>query len=139
MTRYKPMLTAESARRMLDAALDAARGEGLAMTVAVVDEGGYPIALQRLDGAGLMTAKVAMEKARTAALMRAPSGRLAERLAAEPALLRLTDYLPMAGGLPAVIEDQCVGAIGVSGGTPAQDERIGAAGLAVLEQPEPAA
>lgn len=133
MTQYKPILTAAQARRLLDTALEAARTEGLAMSVAVVDEGGYPLALQRLDGAGLMTGKVALEKARTAALIRGPSGRLADRLAAEPALLRLTDYLPMAGGLPTMIEGQCVGAIGVSGGTPAQDEQVAAAGLAALE------
>lgn len=131
--KYKPVLDADSARRILDAALEAARAEGFAMSVAVVDEGGYPLALQRMDGAGLMTAKVAMEKARTAALIRAPSGRLADRLVAEPALLRLTDYLPMAGGLPVTVEGQCIGAIGVSGGTPTQDEQIGAAGLATLE------
>lgn len=132
MIQYKPVLTAETARRILYTALDAAQDVGLAVSVAVVDEGGYPLALQRMDGAGLMTAKVAMEKARTAALIRAPSGRLAERLAAEPALLRLTDYLPMAGGLPVTIEGQCVGAVGVSGGSPAQDEQIGAAGLRAL-------
>jgi glc operon protein GlcG len=133
MTQYKPILTAEDARRMLDAALETARSQDLTMSVAVVDGGGYSLALQRMDGAGLMTPKVAMEKARTAALIRAPSGRLADRLAAEPALLRLTDYLPMAGGLPVTIEGQCVGAIGVSGGTPIQDEQVGAAGLAALE------
>lgn len=132
MTQYKPVLTASQARHVLDAALEAARAEGLAMSVAIVDEGGYPLALQRLDGAALMTGKVALEKARTAALIRAPSGRLADRLTAEPALLRLTDYLPMAGGLPATIEGQCVGAIGVSGGTAAQDERVAAAGLEAL-------
>lgn len=130
--KYKPVLDADGARRILDAALKTARAEGFAMSVVVVDEGGYPLTLQRMDGAGLMTAKVAMEKARTAALIRAPSGRLAERLAAEPALLRLTDYLPMAGGLPVTVEGQCVGAIGVSGGTPAQDEQVGAAGLETL-------
>ncbi|MDQ8756554.1 heme-binding protein [Sphingosinicella sp. LHD-64] len=132
MTQYKPVLTAENARQMLDRALEAACDAGLAMSIAVVDEGGYPLALQRMDGAGLMTAKVAMEKARTAALIRAPSGRLADRLTAEPALLRLTDYLPMAGGLPVTMEGRCVGAIGVSGGTPAQDEQIGATGLEAL-------
>lgn len=100
------------------------------MTIAIVDEGGYPLCLQRMDGAGLMTPKVALEKARTAALMRAPSRRLAERVAGEPALLRLTDYLPMAGGLPLTIDGTCVGAIGVSGGTAEQDEAIGDAGIA---------
>ena len=131
--KYKPVLTSTLARQMLDAALAAAQASGRAVAVAVVDEGGFPLALQRMDGAGLMTGKVAMEKARTAALIRAPSGLLADRLAAEPALLRLTDYLPMAGGLPVHVEGQCVGAIGVSGGSAAQDEEIGAAGLATLE------
>lgn len=131
--KHKPMLDADMARRALDAALDAARTEGLAMSVGIVDEGGYPLCLQRLDGAGLLTGKVALEKARTAALMRAPSRRLADRLASEPALLRLTDYLPMAGGLPILADGQCIGAIGVSGGTADQDEQIGAAGLRALE------
>lgn len=128
----KPFLTIEQARRMLDAALAAASSQNLRMTIAVVDEGGYPLCLQRMDGAGLMTPKVALEKARTAALMRAPSRRLADRVAAEPALLRLTDYLPMAGGLPLTIDGTCVGAIGISGGTADQDEAIGDAGIATL-------
>ena len=128
----KPFLTIEQARRMLDTALAAASSQNLRMTIAIVDEGGYPLCLQRMDGAGLMTPKVALEKARTAALMRAPSRRLADRVAAEPALLRLTDYLPMAGGLPLTIDGACVGAIGVSGGTAAQDEAIGDAGTATL-------
>lgn len=127
--KYKPVLSAEQARRMLDTALDTARTHGFTMSIAVVDDGGYPLCLQRMDGAGLLTAKVAMEKARTAALIRAPSSRLADRLAAEPSLLRLTDYLPMAGGLPLVLDGHCVGAIGVSGGAPEQDEQVGAGGL----------
>jgi glc operon protein GlcG len=119
----------EQARRMLDAALAAAAAADLRMTIALVDDGGYPLCLQRMDGAGLMTPKVALEKARTAALLRAPSARLADRVGAEPALLRLTDYLPMAGGLPVTIDGHCVGAIGVSGGTAAQDEMVGGAGI----------
>jgi len=129
---HKPVLGADQARAILDAALAAARSEGLAVSVAVTDEGGYPLALARLDGAGLMTAKVAEQKARTAALIRAPSRRLADRIVTEPALLRLTDYLPMAGGLPILAEGQCVGGVGVSGGSPDQDERIGEAGLGAL-------
>lgn len=128
----KPVVAACDARRILDAALAAAAHSGLAMTIAVVDEGGYLLCAQRMDGAGLMTPKVAIEKARTAALMRAPSRRLAERIDGEPALLRLTDYLPMAGGLPILVDGQCAGAIGVSGGTADQDEAVGAAGLAAL-------
>ena len=130
--RMKPVLSSASARQMLDAALVFARGEGLAMSVAVVDDGGYPVCLERMDGAGLLTPKVALEKARTAALLRAPSRRLADRVASEPALLRLTDYLPMAGGLPVILQGQCAGAIGVSGGTADQDEAVAQAGVEAL-------
>lgn len=130
--KHKPVLGEEFARAILDRALASARDQGLAASVAIVDDGGFPLCLQRMDGAGLMTAKVALEKARTAALIRAPSRILAERIPDELPLLRLTDYLPMAGGLPIRINEYCVGGIGVSGGTADQDERTGAAGLEVL-------
>ena len=130
--KHKPVLGEDLARTLLDRAVEAARGEGLAMAVAVVDDGGFPLCLQRMDGAGAMTAKVALDKARTAALMRTPSRRLADRIAAEPALLRLTEYLPMAGGLPVLIDNQCIGGIGVSGGSADQDEAIGDAALGAL-------
>ncbi|RED16774.1 GlcG/HbpS family heme-binding protein [Parasphingopyxis lamellibrachiae] len=137
MIPHKPTLNSALARTALDAALAAANADGPAMSIAVVDEGGFPLCLERMDGAGLMTAKVAAEKARTAALLRAPSRVLADRVATDPALLRLTDYLPMAGGLPIMAEGRCIGAIGVSGGTPEQDEQVGQAGLAALGRDHP--
>lgn len=130
--KAKAILTSQTARRMLDAALDAAQAEGIAMSIAIVDDGGYPICLQRADGAGLMTPRVATDKARTAALLRAPSRLLAERVSIEPALLRLTEYLPMAGGLPVMVDGQCAGAVGVSGGSADQDEHVAAAAIAVV-------
>jgi len=133
MLSHKPTLNAALARSALDAALRAAHNSGLAMSIAIVDDGGYPLCLERMDGAGLLTAKVAGEKARTSALLRAPSRALADRVAADPALLRLTDYLPMTGGLPIMAEGRCVGAIGVSGGTPEQDEQTGQAGIEALQ------
>ena len=132
--QLKPFIDAQDARLMLEVAITAAEEANLAMSVAVVDAAGYPIALQRMDRAGLMTADVALRKARTAALLRAPSRVLADRVAADPALLRLTDYLPMAGGLPVLADGAVAGAIGVSGGTPDQDETVGKAGVAALER-----
>mgnify|MGYP001046501489 CR=1 FL=1 len=130
----KPFIDSNDARQLIDAAISAATKEGLAMTIAVTDAAGFPFALQRMDGAGLLTADVALRKARTAALLRAPSRALAERVPADPALLALTEYLPMAGGLPIKTSDGIVaGAIGVSGGTAEQDEYIGAAALAALD------
>lgn len=131
--QFKPFIDSADARAMIDAGLAAAREEGLMISIATVDAGGYPLALQRMDGAGLLTAEVALKKSRTAALLRAPSRVLAERIPGDPALLALTDYLPMAGGIPVTTQDGAVaGAIGISGGTAEQDERVAAAALAAL-------
>ena len=130
--KSKPVLTAAELDPMLAAARAEAKARGLAMSIAIVDDGGHPLRLERLDGAGAMTPTVALAKARTAALMRGSTRLLAERVATEPALLRLTDYLPMEGGLPVVAEGACIGGIGVSGGKPDDDEAVGFAGLAAL-------
>jgi glc operon protein GlcG len=117
---------------ILAAALDKSRELGVAVAVAIVDEGGYALRLWRGDGAGLMTPEVAIAKARTAALMRAPSGALTARLKEEPELLRLTNYLPMPGGLPVRHEGACIGGVGVSGGSGEQDVTIAQAALDAL-------
>ncbi len=130
--KTKPVLSAAELDPMLAAARGEAQARGLAMSIAIVDDGGYPLRLERLDGAGSMTPAVALAKARTAALMRGSTRLLAERVAAEPALLRLTEYLPMEGGLPIVAGGACIGGIGVSGGRPDDDEEVGRAGLATL-------
>ena len=125
-------LSAAELDRMLAAASAKAAELGLASSIAIVDEGGYPFRLHRGDGAGLMTPAVAQAKARTAALLRAPSGVLTARLKDQPELLRLTEYLPMPGGLPVRYENNVVGAVGVSGGSPDQDEAIAQAALDAL-------
>jgi glc operon protein GlcG len=130
--KTKAVLTAVELDAILAAAAAKAEALGLAATIAIVDDGGYAWRLSRADGAGVMTPSVAMAKARTAALMRAPSGVLTSRLKDEPELLRLTDYLPMPGGLPIKVDGQCIGGIGVSGGNAEQDVAIGEAGLATL-------
>ena len=121
----KAVISLEMARDMLDAALDAARDMAINVSVAVVDDGAYLLAAARMDGAGLLTPEVARKKAKTSALMRAPSRLLADRVRDEPELLSLTDYLPLAGGLPIIHDGQCLGAIAISGGTADQDELIG--------------
>lgn len=118
--------------RMLEAARARAEELGINAAIAIVDDGGFAFRLHRADGAGKMTGAVAMAKARTAALMRAPSGALTERLKNEPELLGLTDYLPMPGGLPVRYQNDCVGGVGVSGGSADQDVSIAEAALAAL-------
>lgn len=130
MTR--PVLTADEFDAMLAAGRARAADLGLAATIAIVDEGGYPWRLYRSDGTGAMTPAVALAKARTAALMRAPSGALTARLKDEPELLRLTDYLPMPGGLPVRHDGACLGGVGVSGGSAEQDVAVAQAALDAL-------
>ena len=129
----KPVLSPANARNIVDKALMAAEDAGYSISVAVVDDGGYLLAMQKTQNAGKLTAKVAIEKARTAALMRAPSAALQSRLREDPALLRLTDYLPMAGGFPVMHDGECAGAVGISGGTAEQDTEIAEAALSALE------
>lgn len=129
----KAVLSSDDAQRLIDRAAAAAKAAGRAMSIAVVDDSGHALALVRLDGAGKMTAGVALEKARTAALARVPSGALQARVQDDIALLRLTDYLPLGGGLPIIVNGDCAGAIGVSGGTVEQDVEIATAALAALD------
>lgn len=130
--RNKPVLSATELDAMIAAALAEAARLELSVTVSVCDDGGHALRLYRMDGTGAMTPVVAAAKARTAALMRAPSGVLTARLKDEPELLRLTDYLPMPGGLPIVYDGQCVGGIGISGGSATQDEAIAEAGRSAI-------
>ena len=125
-------LAAAELDAMLAAGVAHAQRMGVAVTIAIVDDGGYACRLYRSDGTGAMTPAVALAKARTAALMRAPSGALTTRLKDEPELLRLTDYLPMPGGLPVRHEGACVGGVGVSGGTAEQDVAVAQAALDAL-------
>lgn len=120
----------------LDAILAGCRAKaaelGIGASIAIVDDGGHIFRVERGEGTGVLTPTVALAKARTAALMRAPSGALTARLKDEPELLRLTDYLPMPGGLPVRYEGACIGGVGISGGNAEQDVAIATAGLAAI-------
>lgn len=102
---------------------------GLNVSIAIVDDGNFILRAERMDGAGVSTPDVALAKARTSVLMRGPTGALAARVRTEVELLRLTDYLPMQGGVPLMINGHCAGAIGISGAKPEQDEQIARAGI----------
>lgn len=121
---HRSTLALDDARRLLAAARAQAEAMGAAVTIAVVDDGGVPIALERLDGARLHTPEVAIRKARTAAILHAPTAALETQIAEHPAYLAFPDRLPVAGGVPVLHEGKVAGAIGCSGGTPAEDEAI---------------
>jgi glc operon protein GlcG len=128
----KTVLDAADAARITAACQEEARNNGWAMSIAVVDDSGRLLSLIRSDGAGYATADVARRKAETAAMNRKSSAD-AEKMALDRlSMLALNDRLALQGGLAAMKDGQCIGAIGVSGGLSPQDEQVAAAGLSAL-------
>lgn len=98
----------------------------------MVDEGGYLIRLERMDGAGLQSPEIATAKARTAALSRVPTKALEDVTKERVATVVFPGRLPVQGGLPIFYKGECVGGIGVSGVKSPEDEQIASAGVAAL-------
>jgi uncharacterized protein GlcG (DUF336 family) len=130
--RMKPCLTAEDARRILDAARVEAERNQWNVSIAVVDDGGALLVLERLDGAFPHTAEIATRKAWTAAAVRAPTKVLEDMVVERPALVGFPGQLRVQGGLPILVGGECVGAVGVSGVASRDDEQIARAGVEAL-------
>ena len=130
----KKVLTLEGARRAIAAAEAEARRNKAGGIIAVVDDAGNLMALERVEGTFASGARVSLGKACTAALFRKPT-RFFEELInkGRTAMTAVEDFTPLIGGVPIVIEGQIVGAIGVSGANSAQqDEELALAGAAAV-------
>ena len=130
--RNRPTLTASDVQKMVAACRAEAEKNKWNVSIAVVDDGGYLLHLDRMDGAGPMTAEVAFGKARTAAVTRRSTKSWEERVKERPVFLKFPDNLPIQGGVPIIYQGECVGAIGVSGVQSHEDEQIANAGIAAL-------
>jgi len=130
----KKSLTLEAARKMVAAAEAAADRQHLRGVIAVCDEGGWPILIERMDNSAyIASVELAPGKARTAALFKKPSGALEEMINhGRIAAVTSRDFTMMAGGLPIVVNGQVIGGIGASFDTPEHDVEIAQAGLAAL-------
>jgi glc operon protein GlcG len=129
----KRVLTLEAARQAAAAAAAEAQRRHARVVIAVVDDGGYPVYLERGNGAQIASSQVAIDKARTAAIYRRPSKVFEEQVSqGRASALALSGAAPLQGGLPLIVADEVVGAIGVSGETPQEDEDIARAGLEAL-------
>jgi glc operon protein GlcG len=130
--RQKPCLTAVDAQRIMDACKQEAAKNGRQVSIAIVDDTGYLLQFERLDGAGPMSCAVAMGKARTSSLWRRETKYWEERAEEKPTYRCLPDLLPVEGGVPIVCGGECIGGIGVSGAKSEEDARIAKAGADLL-------
>src|SRR5436309_6169432 len=136
----KKTLTLDGAERAIAAAIAQAHKNHAGGVIAVVDDGGNLMALQRVDGTFAAGANISIGKARTAALFQKPT-RVFEDIIAKgrTAMVALNDFTPLQGGVPITIDGQIVGAVGVSGAASAQqDEELAmTAAAAVSGGPTP--
>lgn len=135
---YAEPVTLAQARRIADAAAEAARTRGFAMAFAIVDPAGGLILFHKMDGTQNGSIEVAIQKARTSALFRRPTRAFSDSVAAgRNAVLSLPGVVAIEGGVPIMIGGRVAGAIGVSGASSEQDGEIAAAALAAALREDP--
>lgn len=132
---YGLSITNDQARRVADAALAAARANGWTVVVAIVDTSGNLVYLEKLDQTQIGSVAIAEDKARSAAIFKRSTKVFHERLARGGdglIVLRLSGAIPVEGGLPIICDGKLIGALGVSGGSSAEDEVCAEAGAAAI-------
>jgi uncharacterized protein GlcG (DUF336 family) len=132
--KHKAELQLADVKRIAAAAEAEAQANAWAVSIAIVDDGGHLLWLQRLDGAAPISARIAPAKAHTAALGRRES-RVYEELINQGRVSFLsapTLQGMLEGGVPILIDGQCIGAVGVSGVKSTEDAQIARAGIAAL-------
>jgi glc operon protein GlcG len=130
--RTKPCLTSSDVQKMMTACKAEATKNKWAVSIAIVDDSGFLLHLERMDGCGPKAAEVSIAKASTAGLTRRSTKFWEDRVKERPSFLRFPDNLPIQGGVPIMYEGECVGAIGVSGVQSHEDEQVANAGIAAL-------
>ncbi|RTL81302.1 MAG: heme-binding protein [Hyphomicrobiales bacterium] len=131
--KTKFALSLADAKRVAAAAAEEARRNDWSVVIAIVDDAGLLVYLERLDGVQPASCDIAQHKARAAALFRRPTKALEETVAGgRVALLSLPHITPVEGGLPLLHEGQVVGAIGVSGVQSFEDGIVARAGADAL-------
>jgi glc operon protein GlcG len=122
----------EAARKVMAAAEAEASKNNWAVVIAIIDSGGHVVMIHRHDNVQLSSVELSQGKAKTALMFKRPSKVLDDAISSGGAGLRflaLKDIVPLEGGLPIVVDDKIVGAIGVSGVLSAQDAQIARAGI----------
>jgi glc operon protein GlcG len=133
--QMKAVLSLEQINRILDAAQKEAKANGWLVTIAVVDDGGHPLGLRRMDGCAPMAAYVAPEKARSAALGRRETQAFEEMINGGRTAFLSAPVLQgmLTGGIPVLHDGQVIAAVGVSGVKPEQDAQVARAGVLAVQ------
>jgi uncharacterized protein GlcG (DUF336 family) len=131
----KPVMTLALARQLLSAAEDEIHTRGFAMYVAIIDDGGAPLVIERVNGAQTASFDISVRKARAAAGFRRPTKVWEERVkGGAPNVMTLPGIIASEGGVPLAIGGVVIGAVGVSGGTGVEDGIVCARVTATLEE-----
>ena len=132
--KTKPMLSLDDVKRVASAAEAEAISHAWPVTIAIVDDGGHLLWLQRLDGAAPISAHIAPAKAHTAALGQRESKVYEDMInQGRNAFLSAPEVRGLLeGGVPILVQGQCVGAVGVSGVKASEDAQVAKAGIAAL-------
>jgi glc operon protein GlcG len=127
------VLTLDDAKRIADAAEARAMEDDWTVVITIVDSGGHPILLRRIDGTQIGSVEIAIQKATTAVFYKRPTKAFQDGVAAgNTGILNLPNLLPFEGGLPIMYDGAVIGGIGVSGVTAEQDGIIAQAGIDAL-------
>ena len=127
------MITLEDANRISLAARSAAAENNWSVVIAVVDDGGHLISLERMDGTQKGSVRVAEQKARTAILFKRPTKAFEDMvLQGRPVMMTMPDAICLEGGLPLIRNGVYLGAIGVSGVKSSEDGIVAERGASAL-------
>lgn len=130
----KSVLTSADIKKIAAAAEAEALANNWAVTIAIVDDGGHLLSLQRLDGAAPVTAHIAPAKANTAAMGRRETKIYEDVINDGRTSFLSAPYIEgmLEGGVPVIVDGQVIGAVGVSGVKSEQDAQVAKAGIAAL-------
>jgi glc operon protein GlcG len=127
-------ITLKAAQAMLAAGEAEASANNWNVAITIVDIGANLIMFQKMDGTQMGSIDVSIGKARTAANFKRPTKDMEEMIAGgRTPFLAIDGIVPIQGGVPVIINDTVIGAVGVSGVTSAQDEQVAMAAVAVVE------
>jgi glc operon protein GlcG len=128
---YGPPIGVSEALALIDRGMEKSTAHGLKMVFAVVEPSGELVAFARMDDAPYASIRLAQQKASTSARLRLTTAELEERVqGGRMALLSSDEVIAIGGGVPIVVNGKIIGALGVSGGTAAQDAAVAEEALA---------